>query len=225
MEVERRLMQLVPHYYQLWLPDDKQHGRIPLLIALHGYAGDMISMMRVARGVAGDEMVVASIQGPHQFFYPTVEAGDAQKIAFGWQTPYRAEDSLARHHQLVTRVIREASASHRADESRVFLMGFSQACAMNYRLTFTRPGLLRGVIGVCGGIPKDFSDPKYKHVETSVLHIGATKDQFYPLDRTRSFESALRRLAQDVTYHEYDAPHVFPRRAIPFIRRWMLERC
>ncbi len=223
-EFDRRVQQLVPHYYQIRIPDHKPHRRLPMLIGLHGYAGDMISMMNVARGIGGEELIVASIQGPHQFLHPALETGNTETVGFGWQTPYRSEDSLARHHQLIRRVIREAAAIFNADAGRVFLMGFSQACAMNYRLAFTHPSLLRGVIGVCGGIPRNFDDPRYKRTAGSVLHIAATRDPYYPLDRARLFEASLRRHADDVTWHEYDSPHAFPRRAIPFIRHWILER-
>jgi predicted esterase len=183
----------------------------------------MASMMSVARGVADESMIVASIQGPHQFLSPALETGNFETVGFGWQTPFRSEDSVNRHHQLVRRVIREAATLYRADSSRTFLMGFSQACSMNYRLVFTHPGLFRGAIGVCGGIPGDFRDPKYRHYDGSILHVAATRDQYYPLERSRAFGRELLRLADDVTLHEYDAPHAFPRRAIPLIRRWILS--
>jgi pimeloyl-ACP methyl ester carboxylesterase len=43
-----------------------------------------------------------------------------------------------------------------ADPARVFLLGFSQSCALNYRFAFTHPDRLRGVVGICGGIPGDW---------------------------------------------------------------------
>jgi predicted esterase len=225
MELERRTQQTVSHYYQLSVPDGNSHGRLPLLIALHGYAGDMSSMMRVAKGVAGEEMLVASLQGPHQFWVPSVDALDTRKVGFGWLTQFKSGESQERHHELVRKVIRELHDSHRADVKRVFLMGFSQACALNYRFAFTHPGVLRGVVGVCGGIPGDFDNPKYTHIPAAVLHVATREDQYYRPARTRLFESALRRLASDVSYREYDGPHAFPRRSIPFIHKWILDRC
>jgi poly(3-hydroxybutyrate) depolymerase len=169
-ELDRRVLQLVPHYYRIWTPDEKPRGRLPLLVALHGYAGDMISMLNVARGVAGEDLIVASIQGPHQFLSPGLESGNTETVGFGWQTPYRSEDSLARHHQIIRRVIREAVTIFHADTGRVFVMGFSQACAMNYRLSFTHPSLFKGVIGVCGGIPKNLDDPDRKSTRLNSSH-------------------------------------------------------
>ena len=39
------------------------------------------------------------------------------------------------------------------DRKQVYMYGFSQACALNFRFAFTYPEVLRGIIGVCGGIP------------------------------------------------------------------------
>jgi phospholipase/carboxylesterase len=161
----------------------------------------------------------------HQFWTPAVEAVETRRTGFGWLTNHRPEPSQARHHALVEAVIAEARREFGADRARVLLMGFSQSCALNYRLAFTRPGLLRGVIGVCGGIPGDFDDPKYREIPASILHIAASQDPFYSTDRTRGFAGALRRLARDVTYREYESGHVFPRDSLSFIREWILARC
>ena len=58
-----------------------------------------------------------------------------------------------------------------ADASRVFLLGFSQSCALNYRFAFTYPERLRGVVGICGGIPGDW--------ETSTIYRQAAIDVFH----------------------------------------------
>ncbi len=225
MESEGQILQVVPHHYNLSVPDGTARLRLPVLIALHGYAGDMTSMMRLAKSIAEEDMIVASLQGPHQFRIPSGEALDRGKVGFCWLTEYRSEESQIRHHGLVRGVIERLHDDGLADISRVFLMGFSQACALNYRFAFTHPGVLRGVIGVCGGIPGDFDDPKYTRTAAGVLHVATRSDRYYSPARSRPFEAALQRLASDVSYREYDGPHAFPRRSVPYIRKWILERC
>jgi hypothetical protein len=45
----------------------------------------------------------------------------------------------------------------RASPTRArLLLGFSQTCALNYRFAFTHAGTLRGVVGICGGLPGDW---------------------------------------------------------------------
>lgn len=226
MEIEREIELLVPHYYQISAPDAGLPAPLPLIVGLHGYGGDMVSMMRVAKGISGEDFVVASVQGPHQFLSPPLEEGNIEKVGFGWLTKYRSADSQARHHALIRYVIEDAAENFRADRSSVFLIGFSQACALNYRLALSQPGLLRGVVGVCGGVPGDLHHSgRYQRIPAAILHIAAAKDQYYSLEETRRYEKTLGRYSDDVTYREFDSPHAFPRRSIPFIRKWILERC
>ncbi len=226
MDIEREVELPVPHYYQISRPETDPAARLPLIAGLHGYAGDMISMMRVLKGIAGEDFVAASVQGPHQFLSPPLEEGNTEKVAFGWLTKYRSADSQARHRLLIGAVIADATENFGADGNHVFLVGFSQACALNYRLALSVPGLLCGVVGVCGGLPGDLHHAgKYQQVPAAILHIAATEDQYYSLDTTRKFEKALRHFSDDVTYREFDSPHAFPRRSIPFIRKWILDRC
>jgi len=222
-ELEREVTIPVAHPFILSAPRGSEG--LPLLVALHGYAGDMTSMLRVAQAIAGDEIAVAAVQGPHQFWFPSVDQVSTRKTGFGWLTDYRPEASQARHHRLVEGVIDAACRELDADRRSVFVMGFSQACALNYRFAFTRPGALRGVIGVCGGIPSDFADAKYVEIPAAVLHVAAQDDEYYRPERTRPFADALGRLSRDVTFREYPGPHVFPRAAIPFIRDWILDHC
>jgi predicted esterase len=222
-EVEREVTLPVAHPFILSVP--RESSGLPLLVALHGYAGDMTSMLRVAQSIAGDAIAVAAVQGLHQFWFPSVEQVQTRKTGFGWLTDHRPEASQARHHRLIESVVDAACRETAADRRKVFLMGFSQACALNYRFAFTHPGALRGVIGVCGGIPGDFADAKYVEIPAAVLHIAAEDDEYYSAERTRPFADALGRLARDVTFREYPGPHVFPRAAIPFIRDWILDRC
>src|SRR5213594_765307 len=123
MELERQLLQAAPGYYLLWVPENNPRARVPLLIALHGYAGDMTSMMRLAQKIAAIEVVAACPQGPHQFWVPSVEAVDSRKVGFGWLTGYKPEDSQRRHHNLILALIDEACTEFGADRNQVFLMG------------------------------------------------------------------------------------------------------
>jgi predicted esterase len=224
LESERSFHLSVPHHYVVSVPETAAPGPRPLLVALHGYGGDMSSMLRLAQAVAGEEMVSASLQGPHQFWFPTVDA-EPRWVGFGWLTPFHPAESQGRHQEFILHVIDEAITSFACDPGRVFLMGFSQACALNFRFAFRRGQKLRGVISVCGGLPSDLDDPKYRPFAGGIFHAAAKQDQFYEIEKARHFPEVLRRYSTDVTFREYDAAHVFPRRALPDIRRWVMDRC
>jgi phospholipase/carboxylesterase len=202
-------------------PSAKQHW--PLLIALHGFQGNKDSMMRVARRIAGGRMVVVSLQGPYQFWFERGSDQNKFQVGFGWGTSYKPEESIAIHHHNLLRVIELATRKHHADPARIFLLGFSQACSFNYRLCFTHPQKIRGVIAVCGGVPQDWDENhRYEQAQTHVLHIAATEDQWYSREKNLEFRRQLAERAASLDFRFYKSSHRFPRTAIPHIRRWIL---
>jgi phospholipase/carboxylesterase len=159
-------------YYDLDLPANRP---APLLIALHGYGANKKQMMREAKQLVPEGFAIASLQGFHQHMKEPKEPGGPLRFGFGWLTNFHPEDSIAIHHQFVLDVMRNLSSEGVADPERVFLLGFSQTCALNYKFAFTHPDLLRGVIGICGGIPGDWeTGENYKPTKAAVLHLTGT---------------------------------------------------
>src|SRR5437867_78754 len=124
----------------------------PLLIALHGYGANKRQMMREAQAMAPERFAIASLQGFHQHMREPKEEGGPLRFGFGWLTNFRPEESVAVHHKAVLDLIDNLVGEGIADPARVFLLGFSQSCALNYRFAFTHPNHLRGIVGICGGI-------------------------------------------------------------------------
>ena len=180
----------------------------PLLIALHGYGANKRYMMREAELMAPEQFAVASLQGFHQHMREPREAGGPMRFGFGWLTNFRAEESVALHHRALIDLIETLSDEGFADPSRVYLLGFSQSCALNYRFAFTHPDRLRGVVGICGGIPGDWeTSTTYREADIDVLHLTGTRDEFYPPERVRDYERQLKTRARSVVFKSYDATH------------------
>lgn len=180
----------------------------PLLIALHGYGANKQQMMREAQQVAPATFAIASLQGFHQHIREPRERGGPLRFGFGWLTNFRSEESVAIHHQALLDLIRTLTAEGVADPARVFLLGFSQSCALNYRFAFTHPEHLRGVIGICGGIPGDWeTNGLYRAAPIDVLHLAGTRDEFYPPERVKDYKKQLQMRARSVAFKSYDAEH------------------
>src|SRR5207249_3462577 len=80
-----------------------------------------------------------------------------------------------------------------ADRTRVFLLGFSQSCALNYRFAFTHPDVMHGVIGICGGLPGDWeSSELYQQTKAAIFHLSGERDEYYPPARVAPYETQLR---------------------------------
>jgi phospholipase/carboxylesterase len=144
---ERTLAAEIKLYYDLYVPEQADAPR-PLLIALHGYGANKRQMMREGRAIAPADFAVASLQGFHQHIREPKEKGGPLRYGFGWLTNYQPEDSVAVHHRALLDLINSLVKEGAADGGRVFLLGFSQSCALNYRFAFTHPEVLRGVVGI-----------------------------------------------------------------------------
>jgi predicted esterase len=221
--MEKFFRSAIRRYYEVELPrDPARRKRWPLLVALHGYEGEKDSMMRVATHIADSNMVVISLQGPYQFFRRLVRNPKNLRVVFGWGTTYKMEDSIELHHRDLQTAIQLAVRKYRADPQQVFLLAFSQTCALNYRYIFTHPHAIRGAVAVCGGVPGDWqTNPHYRPSATHVLHIAARQDQWYSREKNLEFRRDLGQRAATVDFRFYNSTHKFPRQSLPHIRRWI----
>ena len=216
-QVDRILEARVNLYYDL---RPGASAPAPLLIALHGYGANKRYMMREAQLMAPEQFAIAALQGFHQHIKEPREPGGPLRFGFGWLTNFRSEESVALHHRSLLNLIDILSDEGIADPAKVFLLGFSQSCALNYRFAFTHPGRSRGVIGICGGIPGDWeTSPTYHHAEIDVLHLAGTRDEFYPPERVHDYERQLKTRARSVEFKSYDATHEI----VPEMRRDVIE--
>ena len=190
-------------YYDLHIPDGARSA--PLMIAVHGYGAHKRYMMREAKLVAPDNFVIASVQGPHQHFRPTA---DGYRIGFGWLTEYKPEEYVRLHHEFLLRVIDGLDADGIIDRSRIYLYGFSQSCALNFRFAFTYPDVARAIIAVCGGIPGDLdTNPRYKPFDAETLYLYGDDDEFYTQEKFAGFEEKLRGMLPNFKSKRYEAKH------------------
>ena len=202
---ERHLTAQIKVYYDVHVPEATP---APLLIALHGYGASKRQMMREAKQMAPQDFAIASMQGPHQHMKEPKEAGGPLRFGFGWLTNFHPEESVAIHHQAVLDLIDNLVAEGVADRRRIFLLGFSQSCALNYRFAFTRPEVLRGVIGICGGLPGDWETSElYKSTNAAVFHLAGRQDEFYTPERVADYAEQLRMRAGNVLFNSYEAGH------------------
>ena len=181
----------------------KEGSPWPLVIAVHGYGAHKRHMMREARLVANEQFVIASIQGPHQHYRRM-----ATEIGFGWLSDYKSEEYVRVHHQFVLDVIEKLGGDETIDASQVFLYGFSQACALNFRFAFSYPDVLRGIIGVCGSIPSDLeTNENYKPFPAETFYLYGDDDEFYTQEKFSGFDTKLSTMLPNYRSKHYTAKH------------------
>jgi predicted esterase len=192
-------------YYDLYVPEGIG-SRAPMLIAVHGYGAHKRYMMREAKLVARDKFVIASIQAPHPHYRPTKDGGYA--IGYGWLSSENPEPHICLHHKFVLDVIDKLGADGLIDGSQVFMYGFSQACALNFRFAFTYPEILKGIVGVCGGIPGDLdTNAIYKPFTAETFYLYGDDDEFYTQEQFAGFNDKLAATLPNYTSKHYAAKH------------------
>jgi len=202
--------------YLLHLPD-KIDQRTVLVAALHGFSGNAEDMLRLALKMAGPHHVVAAIEGPYGFFV----RDEADRVGYGWITNRRPAESIRLHHEMVLHVLEEAGRESNIPAGRRILLGFSQPVSLNYRFAVAHPHTVRGVVGICGGLPGDWDDTRPGRIGAAVLHIARREDEFYPPERTEQYASRLRLRCDDVEFHLLDGTHRFPSRSGPVWEAWL----
>jgi predicted esterase len=208
-------------YYDVFVPETAEKNA-PLLLAVHGYGAHKRYMMREAQMVAPEGFVTASIQAPHQHFRPT---DNGYRIGFGWLTEYNAAESVALHHNFMLDVIEKLAFEETIDANQVYLYGFSQACALNFRFAFTYPERVRGVIGVCGGIPGDLdTNSVYRPTSANVFYLYNDDDEFYPLEKYEAFAAKLDSFLPNFESKLYQSKHEIIQPMRDDIKVWLKEK-
>lgn len=207
-------------YYDLYVPENLKTPA-PLLIAVHGYGAHKRYMMREARLIAPESFAIVSIQAPYQHFRQT---DSGFKIGFGWLTDFKSEESVLLHQNFILEIIEKLADNEFIDSQKVYLYGFSQACALNFRFAFTFPESVRGVIGVCGGIPSDLETNEiYKPTNADVFYLYGNDDEFYSFEKFQGFEQKLRNYLSNFQSKRYKAKHEITNEMREDIREWIMD--
>ena len=176
-------------------------------------------MLRLALPAVGEDCVIASLRAPNQGYVTGNPA--TEEVGYNWGTRRHPELNIRLHHDIVRAVAAQLRGRFSIAPQRTILLGFSQPVGLNYRFIGTHPDQAGGVIGICGGVPKDWEEPKYHPVNAPVLHISRSEDEFFAADVARGFPHRLRAHCSNVEFHMLPGTHRFPSKAGPIIREWM----
>jgi predicted esterase len=203
-------------HYVLRLPETFDSHTL-LAVALHGFGQSAEIMLPLTEKMFGPHPVVAALQGPNQFF----RDGKNMEVGYGWNTSRHAPASIRLHHDMVRHVLNEAGREYGIPPERRILVGFSQPVSLNYRLVATFPGEVRGVVGVCGGLPGDWESGAYQPVSAAVLHIARRQDEWYPPAVTEQYPERLRLRVLDLEFHLLEGGHHFPSKGNAIVESWL----
>ena len=179
-------------------------------MALHGYGQTAELIGAYARRLLGPGPAIAAVQGPHPHY---LESLPSARVGYNWGTTADWPGAISLHHRILLQVLAELP------RLPVLLLAFSQPVGLNYRFLATHPGLVQGAIGLCGGVPKEWTPAN--RITTPILHIARSEDEFFPAPTAVEFEARLRRHAADVEFQLIPGQHRFPSDGRRLIRPWI----
>lgn len=192
-------------YYDLHVPEQLN---APLLIVTHGYGENKRWAMRSAKDMAPEGFAIASLQGLYQQIQAPKEEGGPLKFGFGWLTNFRSEESVALHHKFILDVIEKLVNDGIADKNKIFLLGFSQTCAMNFRFALTHRNILKGAFGLCGGVPGDLETSElFAAIDTPAFYLYGDTDKYVAVEKFEENAGRLRSIVKNLEAKQYMAGH------------------
>jgi len=211
-------LQLFPH-----LPEAR--GPFPILLGLHGYGMHAATLFPLLARMAPDGWGVVAVEGPQSAFLPGEALGPAGNRGFHWGVSPRHEDNQAVHRAAVAAAI-AWTIERGADPSRVSLLGFSQPCSFNYRLSLAPPHgrSFRALVGLCGGLPGEWTEPvpgTAASAAAHALHVSTDADEFYALDRVAPFGALLSSRFASARHEIHGGGHRVPSTAIPVVKEFL----
>jgi len=189
-----------------------------LVFTLHGHGSNPDVMLRLTTNLLGPSHVIASLQAPSQFY---LSQTPDSPVGYSWATHAHSQSSVRLHHEILLHVMRELSNRFSIGAGRRLVVGFSQPVGLNYRFAATYPAEVRGVIGICGGVPKNWEEGEYDRVSAALLHIARREDEIFPPALSEKYEGRLRHRANDVEFHMLEGGHRFPSKGRPIVEEWL----
>lgn len=183
--------------------------------ALHGYGMSAGEMLELTRQLLGPGPAIAALEAPNAFNLGRDPR--TTTCGYNWGTRETAAFHIDLHHQMLSGLLTQLHWQSRD----VLLLGYSQSVGLNYRYLATHASPVRAAAALCGGIPANWDQSGGQPLETALLHIARTEDEFFPAHDVARFEERLRRRAADVEFHLLPGRHRFPLTAAPLVQAWL----
>jgi predicted esterase len=171
-----------------------------ILAGCHGYAQSADEMMEMLRGVPLDaSWTRVSIQALHRFY-----RGRSQTTVASWMTRQDRDLLIGDNVAYVDEAV-AATAGARAIDRLVFC-GFSQGVAMAFRAGLLGARKADAILALGGDVPPErLADTRTRF--PPVLLARGSRDEWYPEDKMRSDEAALKGRGGAVDTLVFDGAH------------------
>ena len=200
-------------YYRFIPPRAAVNAPLPLLVVMHGAGGSGLDQIEAWRAAAEEKQFI--LLGPN-----------IPNSAAAW-------DELYDHPEWIHEAVGEISREHPVDVRRMYLWGYSAGGMFSFYLAFLESRYFAAA-AVHGAVIENF---KYQMADFAerrlpIAYYIGTRDQWWPVEKTRASRDAL--LARGFPVHYVELPgadhnflasaDVVTRDAWAFFNRYALDR-
>ncbi|ALC92006.1 esterase [Bacillus sp. FJAT-18017] len=189
----------------------------PALFLMHGIGSNEQNMLSLVEGLK-QNFIIFSIRGhleqPPGFAYFTIE---------GYGKPHRPvfDEAVAR----LSDFIDYASSQYPIDESRLYLLGFSQGAILSMTLALTLGSRIKGIVALNGYIPQfvkeEYSVQSVSQLSAFISH--GEHDRVFPLEWGVANKEYLENMGANVTFKVYPEGHTVSKANYHDYVKWILE--
>ncbi len=194
----------------------------PLVLGLHGYGGNAADFLGLYGRIDSPGFIYAAPETPY-----SISTGGED--AFSWSTWSDADTSAyASSMYLSSLLVRNTvlDLQARYAPSSVWLLGFSQGCALAFLAGFANPDIVDGIIGFGGYIEDEapFLSAPGASRDLRVFVAHGSDDRIVEIEEGRSAFELFDSLGCDAVMTEFDGGHSVDSTALAEALRWMDER-
>ncbi|WP_084786732.1 alpha/beta hydrolase [Bacillus tuaregi] len=191
-----------PYEYSITLPEKMENGRkYPVIIALHGIGFDEQFLMKAVSELQED-FIIIGVRGDLPY-----EKGYAYYYLKGYGNPER--DQFDSSIEKLKEYIDYSIGKYPIDQTKVYLMGFSQGAILSMSLALILGEKVKGIIPMNGYIPEfiKFEYPLKPIDHLNVFLCQGENDPIFPLNVGQANYNYFRDKAESVKYTIYPTEH------------------
>ena len=204
--------------FEVQTPEHLKPGKkYPVIFALHGIGYNEHDILSLVKELKND-FILIGIRGHLNF-----EKGHAYYFLKGYGNPDR--ELFDEAMKLLTSFIDDISLKYPIDQTRKYLVGFSQGAILSMSLGLVLGEKIRGIVAMNGYIPS-FVKEEYplKSIKHMVIFLSdGEHDSIFPPKIGQENYNYLIHLAKSVKYKTYPVGHEVSEENIRDLTKWLQE--
>lgn len=189
----------------------------PLIVLMHGQGGSEDQILKLAPRLSRRNYISIGLRGPR-----VVGVKDDGRKCCSWGRDGEFQELI---EQYLVRAVEQTRRTYHVHSERIYLAGVSEGSAEAFRIAFSMPERIAGVISFNGDLPRGgplFRMPELRGLKVLMCHGIANVST--PLSVAKRNTKLLYTAGMDVTMQTYATTHRMHPDMLRDANRWVMEQ-